>query len=122
MNSAVFDTNILIDCFNGHEPARQLLLACEDPIISVITWMEVMVGIKTKENERKANAVLNEMTRIELQSPIIEQAVSIRRTHGLKLWDAIIWATAQCVHAPLITRNHKDFPTKDPLIHIPYVI
>ncbi len=42
---AVFDTNILIDLFSGHEKASQTLARFpEKQAISLITWIEVMVG------------------------------------------------------------------------------
>ena len=44
MVSALFDTNILIDYLNGVEAARTELGRYSDKAISLITWMEVMVG------------------------------------------------------------------------------
>ncbi|STU26018.1 PIN domain-containing protein [Klebsiella pneumoniae] len=45
--SALFDTNILIDLFSGRREAKQALEAWPPQnAISLITWMEVMVGAK----------------------------------------------------------------------------
>ncbi len=45
--SALFDTNILIDLFSGRREAKQALEARPPQnAISLITWMEVMVGAK----------------------------------------------------------------------------
>ncbi len=41
---ALFDTNILVDYLNGVEAARREIALYEKPMISPITWMEVMVG------------------------------------------------------------------------------
>jgi predicted nucleic acid-binding protein len=57
---------------------------------------------------------------IALDEAIAERAVSLRRSHHIKLPDAIIWATAQ-VHAMLlVTRNTRDFTAGDPGIRMPY--
>ena len=41
----LFDTNILIDLFSGHQEAQRALDAYPPQnAISLITWMEVMVG------------------------------------------------------------------------------
>jgi len=44
MVKALFDTNILIDYLNGFEMARTAIERFEDKAISIITWMEVMIG------------------------------------------------------------------------------
>lgn len=44
MVSALFDTNILIDYLNGIEQAKRELDRYADKAISLVTWMEVMVG------------------------------------------------------------------------------
>ncbi|STW25524.1 PIN domain-containing protein [Klebsiella variicola] len=45
--SALFDANILIDLFSGRREAKQALEAWPPQnAISLITWMEVMVGAK----------------------------------------------------------------------------
>jgi predicted nucleic acid-binding protein len=41
---ALFDTNILIDFLRGVPAARDELGRYADKAISVVTWMEVMVG------------------------------------------------------------------------------
>ena len=41
---ALMDTNILIDYLNGIDAAREEIGRYETPLISAITWMEVMVG------------------------------------------------------------------------------
>jgi len=48
---ALFDTNILIDYLNGNEAARIELAHYAQPLISSITWMEVMVGAGSDEEE-----------------------------------------------------------------------
>jgi predicted nucleic acid-binding protein len=42
MAVALFDTNILIDCLKGYQPAIDEVEYWDDACISVITWMEVV--------------------------------------------------------------------------------
>ena len=48
--------------------------------------------------------------------------VALRREHRMRLPDAIIWATAQDLGVLLVTRNSRDFPSKDPGVRIPYPV
>jgi len=50
---ALFDTNILIDYLNGIGVARSELALYEQPMISSITWMEVMVGASGADEEAR---------------------------------------------------------------------
>ena len=81
--------------------------------------MEVMVGA-TEDVEDTTRSFLNSFDIIALDEGIAERAVSLRRSHHIKLPDAIIWATAK-VHAMLlVTRNTRDFAVGDPGIRMPY--
>jgi predicted nucleic acid-binding protein len=46
MVKALFDTNILIDYLNAVPEARDELLRYEQQAISIITWMEVLIGAR----------------------------------------------------------------------------
>jgi hypothetical protein len=59
---------------------------------------------------------------IPLELSIAETAVQLRRTHRMRLPDAIIWATAKTRDAVLVTRNTKDFNHKLDGIRFPYAI
>lgn len=45
------DTNILVDHLRGHEEAREELRRYPAHAISIITWMEVMVGAADEARE-----------------------------------------------------------------------
>lgn len=121
MVGALFDINILIDHLNAVPQARAEIQRFENRAVSIITWMEVMVG---------ASADLVEPTRlflegfkvIALDDEIANRAVALRRTHRIKLPDAVIWATAQTTGRLLVTRNTKDFPSDDPGVREPYTL
>ncbi|KVJ42743.1 twitching motility protein PilT [Enterobacter cloacae subsp. cloacae] len=116
-NMAVFDTNILIDLFNNRvEAADAIDHAASHRAISLITWMEVMVGARRHGHEAKTAAVMGAFEIIDVSRDIAERSVLLREKHGMKLPDAIILATAQSRKCPLISRNTKDFSGIDEVV------
>jgi len=121
MVKALFDTNILIDFLGGAPEARDEVALYDDAAISIVTWMEVMVGA-TDPTADATRAFLNNFELIGLDREVADLAVQLRRRYGLKLPDAIIWASARHQGRLLVTRNTKDFPPGDPGVRAPYVI
>lgn len=119
MVKALFDTNILIDHLNAIPQARYELTRYQEKAISIITWMEVLVGAKPAV-AIGTRAFLAGFTIIAVDEHIAECAVSLRQLHRIKLPDAIIWATANIHSMLLVTRNTKDFPKEMPDIRVPY--
>lgn len=116
---ALFDTNVLIDFLNAVPEARDELTRYSDKAISVITWMEVMVGVDA-DVESRTRAFLDSFNVLPLENQIAERAVTLRQEHKIKLPDAIIWASADVHSMLLVTRNTKDFPQGMPGVRIPY--
>lgn len=121
MVSVLFDTNILIDYLNGIEQAKIELDRYSDKAISLITWMEVMVGA-TPETEGIIKGFLNGFDNLPVDGQVAELAVVLRKKHKIKLPDAIVWATAQVNRRLLVTRNTKDFSPDEPGVRVPYNI
>lgn len=90
--TAVFDTNIIIDALKGVDAAHITYTPYETVYISLITWIEVMVGANNEQDTRefleKAFIIL------PITSKIAECAIKIKKEKRIKLPDAIIWATA----------------------------
>lgn len=118
---ALFDTNILIDYLSARPQARTELKRYSEKAISIITWMEVMIGAEAPL-EAQTRAFLGGFELVGVTPSIADRAVALRRASKIKLPDAIIWASAQAGNLLLVTRNTKDFPPNDPGIRIPYVI
>jgi hypothetical protein len=55
-----------------------------------------------------------------LDEPIAEAAAALRRSHRIKLPDAIVWAWARVNGRLLVTRDERDVPTGDPGVRTPY--
>ena len=119
MVSALFDTNILIDYLNGIPQAKAELQRYSDRAISVITWMEVMVGTRP-DTLPGTKALLSGFVLLPIDDRVAERAVFIRQTKRVKLPDAIVWATAQVSSRLLVTRNFKDMAEDEPGVRMPY--
>lgn len=116
---AVFDTNILIDYLVGHQQARTEIERFDARLISVVTWIEVMVGT-TRDDEGQVRRFLDRFELCPLDRGIAEATVRLRKAHRLRIPDAAIWATALNADALLVTRNTRDFPRADPSVRVPY--
>ena len=82
--SALFDTNILIDLFSGRREAKQALEAWPPQnAISLITWMEVMVGAKKYHQEQRTR--MAQAPLISLTSHRILQSEALRCGRSISL-------------------------------------
>jgi len=108
----LMDTNTVIDFLNKKLPvsAKNVILNTE-PIISVITRIELFSSSNTKPNEiLQLEAFVKEATIYDhINAHIVEQAIFLRRKYKIKTPDAIIAATAITYNLTLMSRNTKDF-------------
>jgi predicted nucleic acid-binding protein len=121
MVKALFDTNILIDYLRGIPAAREELGRYRQKAISLVSWMEVLVGA-SPATERGTRGFLDGFELIVIDHGIAERAVELRRMHRIKLPDAIVWASAQTHAMLLVTRDAKGFPDQNPGIRMPYAV
>jgi predicted nucleic acid-binding protein len=117
----LFDTNILIDYLSSQPQARMELDRYSDRAISIITWMEVMVG-STAADEDRTRAFLFNFQTLALTSEVAERAFRVRRARKIKLPDAVLQATAEVSGRTLVTRNTRDFPRGTAGVRIPYTL
>ncbi len=86
------------------------------PTISAITEIELLCWKTNNEKDLEIlHKFINEAIVFELETAIKLKTAEIRKTHKIKLPDAIIAATALVHDLTLITRNTKDFITIDRL-------
>lgn len=76
---ALFDTNILIDYLSGVDAAKTEVDRYERPIISIISWMEVLVGATRSGEEPIVRAFLGQFELADVSRPIAERAIVHRR-------------------------------------------
>jgi predicted nucleic acid-binding protein len=118
--NAVFDTNILIDYLNGSQKARRELDSFETVHISLVSWMEVIIGAEEGDEESEIREFLRRFEVYPVDAGVAERAIDIRRREKMRLPDAIIWGTAQHLGLVFVTRNTRDFPRNHPGVRIPY--
>ena len=118
--NALIDSDVLLDFLDGHAAAAQEIARYRDCGASIISWMELMGGVKTSHDEEIRRGFLSHFQIFPLTTPVAEEAVALRRKYRLKLPDAIIWATAMTEDCLLVTRNTKDFPANQPGVRFPY--
>ena len=109
------DTDVLIWHLRGNPLATQRLDQLPRLTISAITWLELLQGMRNR-NELQAvqkSLALRQTERLPLTPAITERAVALMETlalsHGLQLGDALIAATAMEYKLPVLTANVKHF-------------
>jgi hypothetical protein len=120
--NAVFDSDFLIDFLSGLEAAREIPESYERWFVSIISFVEVLTGAGTPEEDARARDVLGGFEIVLVSEAVAERAIELRRNRRrLKTPDALVWATAQTTHdCVLVTRNTRDFPSDDPDVRVPY--
>lgn len=117
---ALFDSNIVIDFLNGIAQAETELKAYTQVYISPITWVEAQVKAPTGLEEQTRAAIDANFKTVALTEAVLTESLHLRRSHRLKLPDAMIWACARVNGWQLVTRNTKDFPPTWVGIRLPY--
>lgn len=113
----LLDTNIVIYLLKQEEKYIRHLetLVGQHVGISVITYMEVLVGIQTKAQRRQWLEFVHHLEIVSLSPDIAERSADVlqkRQKSSLrdpKLADTIIAQTALVLDIPLVTNNAKDF-------------
>jgi predicted nucleic acid-binding protein len=111
----VIDTDVLIWYLRGNDKARQLIDKLDSFSISVVTYMELVQGMRNKKelnNLRQALHAWN--TRIlyiseEISAKAMFAVEQHFLSHSLQLADALIGATATSYGLPLLTGNDKHY-------------
>ena len=71
----LFVNNTLIDYLNGVEAAREEISRYDDPMISPITWMEVMVGTSDAEQDT-VRAFLSRFNQVDIDAEVADIATT----------------------------------------------
>lgn len=117
---AIIDSDILIDYLQGVKKAKVELSRYSQRETSIISWMEIMAGADSPEEESLCRAFLSTFIVHQLSTEIASEAVRLRKEFKIRLPDSVIWATARVNGCLLVSRNAKDFAASDPGIRIPY--
>ncbi len=109
----LIDTNAVID-YLGKKlpvPGMEFMNSVIDalPNVSVVTKIEVLGFNTPLEHYKLLEDFMNDATIMDLTTHVVNESITIRKTHKTKLPDAIIAATAIVYGLTLITNNIKDF-------------
>ncbi len=114
----LLDTNVLVHIIDGTRQPKQLFEKETDLAISIVSWMEFMVG-RSYTEELTAREFLSNFQVIEISQEIAEEAVRVRGRTRAKLPDSVIYATALVNGRTLLTYNTRDFQAGMALVEIP---
>jgi predicted nucleic acid-binding protein len=128
MAIVLFDTNILIDHFGGHNAATLELASYDDAIISSLTWIEIACKMSLTQQAQFHALLSGAGIKIaHLNDNIMVRATAIRGNSianppKIALPDCIIRATAEVSGRIIVTRNPADFGGAGPMVRVPYEI
>ncbi|MDE3000763.1 MAG: type II toxin-antitoxin system VapC family toxin [Gemmatimonadota bacterium] len=111
----IFDTDVLIWVFRGHEGAAQLVERHQDRQISLVTYAELIQSARSRKELREIKHFLNDHSfqTLPLTENIGHRASVYMEEYTLKttlsLADALIAATAGEHHLTLCTANKKHY-------------
>lgn len=111
----LFDTDVLIWCFRGVAKAAKAIEDDPAPTISVVTYMELVQGVRDKKELKSMTSFLADMgiPVLPLTENIGHRASIYLEEHALKdgmaMADALIAATAVERSLSLCTGNAKHF-------------
>jgi predicted nucleic acid-binding protein len=123
----LIDSDILIDVSRGVPEALETLeriVRDDEPSISIVTQMELLVGCRNQHELRSLGAFLQDFRIFKLSERISDSALGLlhrfRLSHGLLLADSLIAASALSHELPLISKNQKHFRFIEELTLLPY--
>ena len=109
------DTNIFISAFNGRTETIDQLdkIGLAEIALSAVTVMELFQGMGNKNELAQMKKKIKFYDVVQIDSAISEKAIEFveayNLSHGLKIPDAIIGATAVIHKIPMYSYNLKDF-------------
>lgn len=111
----VIDTDVLIWYMRGNDNAYQVIENSNTFSISVVTYMELVQGLR---NKKELNALRNALHGWKAQILYISEEISAKAmflveqhflSHSMQLTDALIGATAITHGLPFLTGNDKHY-------------
>ena len=108
------DTDVLIDVSRNNEAAIDFLDHLDDSwSMSIITALELIVGARNKEEVTQIDQLIAAYSATPLTAEIGNLSYGLLRqfakSHGLRVFDSLIAATALAENLTLVTKNKKHF-------------
>lgn len=109
------DTDVLIWYLRGNPKAKTTIKRLGTFAVSAVVYMEIIQGVRNKQELRCIKSFFySELVQVvpitaEISSRAIYFIEDYGLSHGLRMADALIAATADCHSEPLLTGNAKDY-------------
>ncbi|HEY0431479.1 MAG TPA: type II toxin-antitoxin system VapC family toxin [Pyrinomonadaceae bacterium] len=108
------DTDVLVDVSRNNQAAIDFLDQLADSwSLSIITALELIVGARNKKEVNQIDQLVAVYSAIPLTTEIGNSAYDLLRqfakSHGLRVFDSLIAATAIEEKLTLVSRNKKHF-------------
>ena len=117
----ILDTNILIYLSKNELTLSSFVEPGDTLYISVITYMEALgFPFKNKIEEKLISGLCENLIVLPLSESIVKHVIKLRKSHKIKLPDAIIAATAIENNCVLVTANEGDYRDLHVKLHNPY--
>ena len=113
----IIDTDVLIWYMKGNEKAYKTIEMANNFFISVVTYMELVQGMR---NKKELNSLRKSIYAWDAKVLYISEEISSKAmfyveqhflSHSLQLADALIGATAVAYGLPILTGNDKHYRT-----------
>ena len=111
----LIDTDVIIWHMRGNENARAAIYHIENPVISIITQMELVQGLRNKQEQVILHRFLEQLgfEVLPVSDIISHRALFLmeewRLSHQMLMADAMISATAIEHGLPLLSGNEKHY-------------
>lgn len=111
----VIDTDVLIWYMKGNEKAYKVIENSKNFFISVVTYIELVQGMRNKNelnNLRRALHVWNAKVLYISEEISVKAMFFVEQhylSHSIQLADALIGATAIVYGLPILTGNYKHY-------------
>ena len=111
----IIDTDVLIWYIKGNEKAYKAIERVNNFFISVVTYMELVQGMR---NKKELNSLRKSIHSWDAKVLYISEEISSKAmfyveqhflSHSLQLADALIGATAVAYSLPILTGNNKHY-------------
>jgi len=111
----VIDTDVLIWYMKGNEKAYKIIEKSKNIFLSVVTYMELVQGMR---NKNELNNLRRALHGWDLKILYISEEISVKAmffveqhylSHSIQLADALIGATAIAYGIPILTGNDKHY-------------
>jgi len=111
----IIDTDVLIWYLKGNEKAYNIIEESQNFFISVVTYMELVQGMRNKKELTTLRKALHAW---KVQLLYISEEISIKAmfyveqhflSHSVQSADALIGATAHVFALPILTGNDKHY-------------